>query len=153
MTGPSEGAIARLEPELAFLIRTLEMNHRKRGYPMERAQYLLIAQIEGGEKNTSEIADALGLDHSTVVRQVAAVERLGFAERRPNPRDGRSSLVRMTPEGADAVADMRKTRRARLAAILADWSEDERDQFGALVKRFNASLLASDRAEAATAAE
>ncbi len=153
MTGPHEDAIARLEPELAFLIRTLEMNHRKRVYPMERAQYLLIARIEDGEKSTGEIAEALGLDHSTVVRQVAAVERLGFAQRRPNPRDGRSSLVRMTPEGADAVAQMRKTRRARLAAILADWNEDERDQFGAFVKRFNASLLASDRAEAATAAE
>ncbi len=142
-----EEAISRLEPELAFLVRRLEMNYRKRGYPMERAHYLLLGRLEDGEKSTGEIAEALGLDHSTVVRQVAAVEELGFAERRTNPRDRRSVLVGLTPAGAASVAAMRAARRGRLVRILADWSEDERDAFAGLLKRFNAALLEADRAE------
>ncbi|WP_370676922.1 MarR family winged helix-turn-helix transcriptional regulator [Pleomorphomonas sp. PLEO] len=142
-----EEAISRLEPELAFLVRRLEMNYRKRGYPMERAHYLLLGRLEEGEKSTGEIAEALGLDHSTVVRQVAAVEELGFADRRPNPRDRRSVLVGLTPSGAASVADMRAARQGRLGRILADWNETEREAFAGLLKRFNAALLEADRAE------
>ena len=150
MTPPCEDAIARLEVELAFLVRRLETNNRKRGYPMERAQYLLLAQLEDRAKSTGEIAEALGLDHSTVVRQLAAVERLGFAERRPHPRDGRSVLVGMTVSGAAAFAQMRAERRARLSLVLADWGEGEQERFGALLGRFNAALVANDKAEMTT---
>ncbi len=59
----------------------------------------------------------LGLDHSTVVRQIAAVERLGFAERRPHPRDARSVLVGMIPFVAAPIAKMRAKRRAPLSVI------------------------------------
>lgn len=143
---PAE-AISRLEPELAFLVRRLEMNYRKRGYPMERAHYLLLGRLEDGEKSTGEIAEELGLDHSTVVRQVAAVEDLGFAERRTNPRDRRSVLVGLTPAGAASVASMRAARQERLGRILADWSEEDREGFAGLLQRFNAALLEADRAE------
>ena len=149
MSDLRQEAISRLEPELAFLVRRLEMSSRRRGYPLERAHYLLLGRLEDGRKSTRAIADALGLDHSTVVRQVAAVEQLGFASRVPNPRDGRSALVGLTPAGAAAVAAMRQARQARLGVVLADWSDAEREQFALLLGRFNAALLAADRAEAA----
>lgn len=142
-----EDAISRLEPELAFLVRRLEMNYRKRGYPMERAHYLLLGRLENGEKSTGEIAEELSLDHSTVVRQVAAVEELGFAVRRPNPKDRRSVLVCLLPAGAASIAAMRAARQKRLGRILAGWSEEEREGFAGLLARFNAALLDADRAE------
>ena len=110
-------------------------------------RYLLPAQIEGREKSTGEIAEALGLDHSTVVRQIAAVERLGFAERRPHLRDPRSMLVGMTAFRGAAIAKMRAKRRARLTVILADWSDDEMERLGAMLGRLNAALAANDKAE------
>ena len=152
MTTRNEGAIARLEGELAFLVRRLETNHRMRGYPMERAHYLLLAQLEEGEKSTGGLAEALALDHSTVVRQLAAVERLGFAERRPNPSDGRSVLVGLSAMGVAAITKLRAARRAGLGALLADWREDDRELLGALLGRFNAALEANDKQEAANAA-
>lgn len=142
-----ENAISRLEPELAFLVRRLEMSHRKRGYPMERAHYLLLGRLEDGEKSTGEIAEVLNLDHSTVVRQVAAVEARGFAERRPNPSDRRSVLVSLTSAGAGSVAIMRAARQTRLGRILAHWTEAEREGFASFLKRFNAALLEADRAD------
>jgi DNA-binding MarR family transcriptional regulator len=138
-------AISRLEQELTVTVRRLDMNYRRRGHPMERAHYLLLTQLEDGEKSTGEIADRLGLDHSTVVRQVAAVEERGFAVRIPNPKDRRSVLVRMTQRGAACVIDMRQQRHARLDEMLADWSEEERAQFAALLARFNAAITRADR--------
>lgn len=139
------GAISCLEPELAFLVRRLEMNYRKRGYPMERAHYLLLGRLEEGGKSTGEIAEALGLDHSTVVRQVAAVEELGFATREPNPKDRRSVLVSLTPAGAESVAAMREARQKRLGRVLAAWSEEDQHTLAMLLGRFNAALLDADR--------
>lgn len=147
MSDLPETAISRLEPELAFLVRRLEMSHRKRGYPMERAHYLLLGRLEDGERSTGEIAEVLNLDHSTVVRQVAAVQELGFAERRPNPSDRRSVLVSLTATGAESIASMRAARQKRLGRILADWSEAEREGFAGFLKRFNAALLEADRAD------
>lgn len=148
MTSTRSDAVARLEPELASLVRRLEMTYRRRGYPMERAHYLLLSLLLDGEKSSAELAEALGLDHSTVVRQVAAVEERGYATRVPHPRDGRSMLLRATSEAAAAVAAMRRTRCERLDRLLVDWPEAEREQFGALLARFNTALVRAEREEA-----
>lgn len=148
-TDRKQDAIDRLEPDLMFLIRLLSVNYRRRGYPVERSQYLLLVQLEDGEKSTGEIAEILGLDHSTVVRQVTAIEKLGLAQRTPHPRDRRSVLVRISPQGLATIADMRQRRCDRLRAILVDWTEAEREQFGVLLHRFNVALVTLDDAERA----
>lgn len=140
-----ERAIDLLEPELASLVRRLDAKYRQRGYPLERAQYLLLSALEQGPASTGEIADRLGLDHSTVVRQVDAVQALGFAVRTPNPADRRSVQVGLTPEGAATVVEMRSLRRARLAKILAGWPQAEMAQFAKLLGRFNAALADADK--------
>lgn len=145
MTAMRKRAIDQLEPELASLVRRLDAKYRQRGYPLERAQYLLLTALEPGAKSTGEIADQLGLDHSTVVRQVDAVQALGFASRAPNPADRRSVQVGLTPQGASTVADMRVLRRARLAKILTDWPQADLHQFAKLLARFNAALVNADR--------
>lgn len=144
MTDMREDATARLEPELASLIRRLEMNYRRRNHPMERAHYLLLLQLQDGEKSTGEIAETLGLDHSTVVRQVAALTDLGFARRTPHPRDRRSVLVGMTSEGETALIAMRDQRQARLSTMLADWPISEVEHFARLVEQFNRALVAAE---------
>ena len=47
-------------------------------------------------------------------RQLAVLERLGYVERRPDPQDGRASLLRLTAAGADALAATR--------ALRAEWA-------------------------------
>lgn len=132
--------VAALESELAILVRRLEGIYRARAYPVERAQYLLLVQIESGARAAGEIAAILGLDHSTVVRQAAAVEALGLVERVPNPWDKRSVLVRLTPAGAEALAALRAQRQTRLAGILSGWEEADISQLATLTTRLNASL-------------
>lgn len=144
MTDMRQEATARLEPELASLIRRLEMNYRRRNHPMERAHYLLLAQLQDGARSTGEIAERLGLDHSTVVRQVAAVAGLGFARRVPHPTDRRSVLVAMTPEGEASLTAMRDQRRARLAIVLADWSITEVEELARLIERLNRALVIAE---------
>lgn len=141
MNKKAKDSVARLEPELASLIRRSDMINRQRAYPLERAHYLLLGCIERGEKSTGEIAQALGLDHSTVVRQISAVENRQLVVRLPNPADRRSVLVKITAEGATHVAQMRALRRVRLENLLTGWSEADLQQFATLLSRFNADLM------------
>jgi DNA-binding MarR family transcriptional regulator len=53
-----------------------------------------------------------------VLAAVDDLERLGYAERVPDPVDGRAKLVRLTPRGVAAA-----TEGARIiAAIESDWA-------------------------------
>ncbi len=144
MSDMRRGVIDRLEPELGSLMRRLEMSYRRGRYSLERAHYLLLSLLQEGGLSTGEIAERLGLDHSTVVRQVAAIEQLGLASRSTNPHDRRSVVVEATAAGKDAAREMREKRRARLEAMLSGWSQTELTQFADLLERFNQALIEND---------
>src|SRR4051794_30292364 len=54
---------------------------------------LLVPLERDGEQRCSALAAQAGVDVSVVSRQVAALERAGYVERRPDPEDGRASLI------------------------------------------------------------
>jgi DNA-binding MarR family transcriptional regulator len=51
---------------------------------------------------TTEVAARLGTAVTTASDRIRRLEERGLAERRPNPADGRSHLVSLTPEGQAA---------------------------------------------------
>jgi DNA-binding MarR family transcriptional regulator len=133
-----------LEHELAYLVRALEAVQRKRAYPLERAQYLLLGILEReGPQAIGSLAERLFLDDSTVTRQVAAMQLQALIERDPNPKDGRSTLVRATQRGIRIAARMRDIRLGRIAVLFDDWSEAERSALASLLAKLNLSLQRS----------
>jgi DNA-binding MarR family transcriptional regulator len=75
-----------------------------------------------------------------VTRQVTALEKNGLAVRRPDPNDGRGTVIEPTEAGLVQVNNVARARRALYDRILADWSEPERRQLAAAFERFNASV-------------
>lgn len=134
-----------IEHDLALLVRALEGLYRARKYPLDRAQYLLLLALRDGPRTSGDLAAALGLDHSTVTRQIAALEKGGLITRRPNPRDRRSALIGASVEGRTRCDTMQALRLARLEAMLAGWDEADRQRFASDIARFSALLLTSKR--------
>ncbi|MGD9919151.1 MAG: MarR family winged helix-turn-helix transcriptional regulator [Paenirhodobacter sp.] len=134
-----------IEHDLALLVRALEGLYRARKHPLDRAQYLLLLALREGPRTSGDLAAALGLDHSTVTRQIAALEKGGLITRRPNPRDRRSALIGASVEGRTRCDEMQGQRLARLEGLLAGWDEAERQRFATDIARFNALLRASKR--------
>jgi DNA-binding MarR family transcriptional regulator len=66
--------------------------------PPEDYPFYVMIGAEGPWTPTG-LAERLVMPLSTVIFRVKRLERRGHAERLPNPDDGRSFLVRLTPEG------------------------------------------------------
>jgi DNA-binding MarR family transcriptional regulator len=91
----------------------------------------------------SDLAARVGLDASTVSRQIKQLEDKGIVERTADPADGRASLVQISTAG-EAVMQSAFTRRfERIKRALEAWSDEDRRQLQDLLTR-----LASDLAEA-----
>ncbi|SFQ00631.1 DNA-binding transcriptional regulator, MarR family [Geodermatophilus dictyosporus] len=101
---------------------------------------LLVPLERDGEQRCSALAAHAGVDVSVVSRQVAALERDGYVERRPDPHDGRASLIGLSPAGAAALERTRELRSAWATAALADWDEDDARLLSGLVERLAADL-------------
>jgi DNA-binding MarR family transcriptional regulator len=55
------------------------------------------------DRTPTELATAIGIPPTTVSRHVARFLRDGLVERKPNPEDGRSYLLRTTARGSKIV--------------------------------------------------
>jgi DNA-binding MarR family transcriptional regulator len=110
---------------------------------------LLVPLEQDGEQRCSALAARAGVDVSVVSRQLAALERSGYVRRRPDPQDGRASLVQLTDDGARALAVTRALRARWAGAALADWDEDDARLLSELLERLATGL---DRAPTAVPA-
>ena len=101
---------------------------------------LLVPLERDGDQRCSALAGVAGIDVSVASRQLAVLERLGYVERRPDPQDGRASLLRLTADGAEALAAARALRSDWALTALAGWDEAEARQLSGLLERLVADL-------------
>jgi DNA-binding MarR family transcriptional regulator len=130
-----------IETELLMLARWLEAVQRRQDYPMERAAYVLLRRLQThGPQRVAELAGALGLDGSTVTRQLRALDDAGHIRRTAQPGDARATVVDATPAGVRAADALRAHRQERIAGHFADWSAGEQRELRAVLHRLNGVL-------------
>lgn len=150
VTENSQRLVADVEHELSNLFRrsrSAQMMMARRVHPeMDAAGYALISQIEFGTASgrtgvrASDVAQALGLDKSTVSRGLSQLESLGLIERVGDPDDGRARLLRLTETGAERFNAMRIQRQAEFRAILDRWETPDLASLARLLARLNLDL-------------
>jgi DNA-binding MarR family transcriptional regulator len=137
-----------LETEMALLQRALERLARRSDIhrDLDRASYLLARTLEAtGPLSVTELAARLGLDATTVTRQVAAMERRALLQRRSDPSDGRVSLIELSSKGRRTMHAVRRTRQTRVRDLFADWPTQDQREFGQLLGRFNDAIRDSEQ--------
>ncbi len=73
----------------------------------------------------SELATAVGLDGSSLVRLLDLLVEQGLIERRPHASDRRIRLVQLTPAGRRTVASIRKRLGSIEIELLSDVHPDD----------------------------
>ncbi|GAA3047909.1 DNA-binding MarR family transcriptional regulator [Streptomyces olivoverticillatus] len=108
---------------------------------MDRAAYLLLNRLDQeGPMGVKALAAGMGIDSSTVTRQVAPLVDTGLVKRTSHPEDGRAVVLQLSPRGRARLEEVRASRRELMALCTDGWTEDERDAFCTLLTRFNTAL-------------
>src|SRR5215207_2642869 len=103
--------------------------------------WALLAPLERtGDQRCSALAGQVGVDVSVASRQLAVLARAGYVERRPDPVDGRATLLRLTPAGAAALEQARALRSDWALTALSRWDEDDAVLLAALLDRLVGDL-------------
>ncbi|MFC5719707.1 MarR family winged helix-turn-helix transcriptional regulator [Streptomyces gamaensis] len=102
--------------------------------------FTLLAHLEDQRGcRATDLAAHYMLDKSTVSRQVAALERLGYVERRVDPDDHRVQVLHLTPGGVEMLAQVSASRRSSFQERLADWDETDLARFAEYLRRYNSA--------------
>ena len=88
----------------------------------------------------ADISTALGMDKSSVSRQVTALREMGLVETRPDPEDGRATLLVLSEASRDALAGIRHETAAEYQRALSTWTDDDVRAFAHLLAKFTARL-------------
>ena len=136
---------AQLWGECASLLRGLkDLNAHvleAAGVRSEVAGAAVLGRIELlGPVRLTELAHALGLDPSSVSRQVTALERSGWVAREKDPFDQRAQRLHLTDSGRDVVVSLRRARTAALERLTPGWSTQEIDELTGRLARLNTDI-------------
>lgn len=139
----SVGYVTNLAGRL--LVRELERHLAPLGLSPGHMPVLLA--LEGGVALTQKaLAEKAGVKQATMTATLTRMERDGLVSMRPNPDDGRSMLVALTPLALDKIPAVADATATINALVLEQLTPDEREQFFALMARITAILEAQDKA-------
>ena len=145
---PAPEPVGQIEQALGALLRLTraprfaETVRQRAGAEVDRAGYAVLVRVaELGPVRLSELAQYLGLDVSTVSRQVQQLEQRGLVDRSPDPLDGRAALLELSVPGRDIMQKMRDAWCETVAGVVNTWKASDIERFGGLMDRFVADVV------------
>lgn len=116
---PPAAAVERLRLVIARLYRQLAQASGN-DLNLTYAQLSALARTQQhGPLRIGELAAYEQVAAPSLTRTVAPLAAAGLIAKQPDPTDGRSSLVTITPEGDDVLDRIRRTRSGLLARRMA----------------------------------
>jgi DNA-binding MarR family transcriptional regulator len=140
-TAPEAAPVAAVADSVVALVRTFTKARARMlaaaATDVEWSAHLLLKQIRTtGPARAASLSDTLRADPSTVSRQVSALVKDGLLERRPDPDDGRASLLALTAKAEALLAEHDQLRMERFAEMLDGWSEADLRRFATMLSQF-----------------
>jgi DNA-binding MarR family transcriptional regulator len=142
MTLPAREPRLPLWSRPGYLVRRLHQIHcalfleECKAWRLTPVQYgLLTALSFRGELDQGSLAEELGLDRTTAAEVLARLEKRALVTRKPNPRDRRARLAKITRKGRATTAAMFSGMQRAQDRMCAPLSQKERDVFMATLVR------------------
>ncbi|NCP12630.1 MAG: winged helix-turn-helix transcriptional regulator [Sphingomonadales bacterium] len=115
--------------------------YRKR-FGLKIPEWRVMAVLgDRGSTTQRALTAAILMDKVAVNRAVKVLEERGLIARVPNPGDGRSHLLALTPEGRAIHAEVMPLARATERELLADLAPGEEDALRRLLGVLRASAM------------
>ncbi|GGW72596.1 MarR family transcriptional regulator [Streptomyces caelestis] len=132
-------AVETIQREMTVFARRARAAAGRMHPELSLVSYTLLGHLEESHGcRATDLAAHYALDKSTVSRQVAALERAGLIERRPDAEDQRVQVLQLTQAGRRILAQVTDRRRAVFRERLADWPAEDLSRFADYLVRYNA---------------
>ncbi|MET9613113.1 MarR family winged helix-turn-helix transcriptional regulator [Kitasatospora indigofera] len=142
-------APARNQPDLSFLLdHTSHVLRTRMSAALAeigltaRMHCVLVHALEE-ERTQIQLAEIGGMDKTTMVVTVDALEEAGLAERRPSAKDRRARIIAVTEEGARVAGQSQSIVDTVHREALAELPEGEREIFLRVLNRLVGGPLAT----------
>jgi DNA-binding MarR family transcriptional regulator len=113
------------------IARTARRLRQEAGTDLSPSMTAALATIERhGPMTPSEVASRERIQRPTATRVLARLEEMGLIVRTPDPQDRRSSLIAITPQASEMLAEQRTRKTAFLAERLDRLTPDDRAALG-----------------------
>ncbi|MEU6174899.1 MarR family winged helix-turn-helix transcriptional regulator [Streptantibioticus parmotrematis] len=140
-----EESVETIHRELTAFARRARSTAARMHPELSLVAFTLLAHLADQRGcRATDLAAHYMLDKSTVSRQVAALEKLGFVERRPDPDDQRVQVLHPTPSGYEVLTTAHARRQEVFRRRFADWPQDDLTRFAEYLVRFNEASVAYD---------
>lgn len=120
---------------VSFAIFALARSHRARAaslladiglFPGQELLLMTLAAKDGAPQKS--LCDSMSLDHSTIAKSLARLEKSGLIERHKGAEDGRVSNVFITDKGREATAAISRVWAELEQLTVADLTAEERQE-------------------------
>jgi DNA-binding MarR family transcriptional regulator len=101
---------------------------------------LLHALDQGSEQTMTELSQALGITQRRVTSLVDALAEDGFVARRPNPNDGRSTVVSLTRAGQKQQKLNWEQHQTDIGSVFGDLPVELQKQLLTITPLLNAAI-------------
>jgi DNA-binding MarR family transcriptional regulator len=133
-----QSALETIQRELTGFARRARATAARMHPDLSLVSYTILAHLEVQQDcRATDLAAHYLLDKSTVSRQVAALERLGYIERRVDAADHRVQVLHLAPRGVEILAAAQIRRREAFQERLAGWDADDLSRFAEYLVRYN----------------
>jgi MarR family transcriptional regulator, transcriptional regulator for hemolysin len=103
--------------------------------------YCVLSTALQGEYTQTALAQAIGLDKTTMVVTIDALERAGLVERRTSSTDRRARVIAVTEAGREKVAEGEEIVERIQSDVLAALSPESREAFVEALRQLAAERL------------
>jgi DNA-binding MarR family transcriptional regulator len=115
------------------------------GKDLSRNLIINIVDEASDEMTVGGIADQLAVDPSVASRMVSDCISSGYLRRMASQRDGRRTVLELTPEGV-ALRDLFRTRQRQMFEyITREWPDSERLEFARLLLKYAECAESAER--------
>jgi DNA-binding MarR family transcriptional regulator len=132
-----ELSVIDLTQSIGLLVRRLRA--AAASHELSLTESAVMARLEReGPATTADLARAEGIKPQSMGASVAALEEMGFVERKAHPTDGRQWNVQLTAKGLALRKSTKDAKRTWLAQAIAQLEESERETLfraGEIIKR------------------
>lgn len=129
---PDQETVARLRLVIARLYR--QMSQASAGNDLTHSQLSALARLEEhGTMRLGALAAREQVAAPSLTRTITPLTAAGLVDRQPDPTDGRSSLLTLTPSGRELLERLRRQRSELLTDRITNLTADQQEILEAAV--------------------